>query len=206
MELIKLDGKNLKETAKKAAAALAKGGIVIYPTDTVYGIGVSALDTGAIERLKELKGREKKRPISIIVPDVHHVEEWAEFTPLARKFAEAHLPGALTLVMPARKHIPDSLTLNGAIGVRIPDEPFCLELAKAFGKPYTTTSANKTGMGTPRSADEVMHHFSQDLHKIALIIDGGERSNPNPSTVVSCITETPYVLREGALSREQLGL
>ena len=96
--------------------------------------------------------------------------------------------------------------LNGAIGIRIPNEPFCLELAKAFGRPFTTTSANKAGQGTPRTAQEVMYHFSQQLPQIALIIDGGPRLSPTPSTVVSCVGDTPYVLREGALSREALGL
>lgn len=206
MELITLTNTNIKEAAKKAAAILAKGGIIVYPTDTLYGLGVAADNEDAIERLKLLKGREKKKPISVIVPDVDIMAECGELTPLAEQFANAHLPGPLTLVMPARKHISPNLMLNGAIGVRIPNEPFCIELAKAFKKPYTTTSANKVGQGTPRTAADVMAHFSHQLPQIALVVDGGPRMSPNPSTVISCVGDTPYVLREGALSREALGL
>ena len=102
--------------------------------------------------------------------------------------------------------MPDSLTMNGSVGVRIPAEPFCLALAKEYGKPFTTTSANKAGMGTPRNVEGLMEHFGLDLGKIDLIIDGGDRVGASPSTVVSCVGETPYVLREGALSRKALGL
>lgn len=206
MELITLTDKNVKAAAKKAAAVLAKGGIIVYPTDTLYGLGVAADNENAIERLKDLKGRERKKPISVIVADVEEMAVCGILTPLAEKFAASHLPGPLTLVMPAKRYISPTLMLNGNIGVRIPNEPFCIELAKAFGRPYTTTSANKAGQGTPRTAEEVMAHFSQQLTQIALVIDGGARMSPNPSTVVSCVGDTPYVLREGALSREQLGL
>ncbi len=206
MEIIRLTEGNLKDAAKKAAAVLKKGGIVAYPTDTVYGLGVSVSDLDAIERLRELKGRERKKPVSVIVEDVHHIKECGTLTPLAEKFAAAHLPGALTLVIPANKHMPDALTMNGAVGVRIPNEPFCLALAKEYGKPFTTTSANKAGMGTPRDVENLIVHFGLDIGKIALIIDGGPRPGASPSTVVSCVGDTPYVLREGALSREALGL
>lgn len=206
MEIIRLTEANLKEAAKKAAAVLKKGGIVAYPTDTVYGLGVSISDSGAIERLRTLKGRERKKPVSVIVENVHHIKECGTLTLLAEKFAQTHLPGALTLVIPAGKNMPDSLIMNGAVGVRIPNEPFCLALAKEYGKPFTTTSANKAGMGTPRNVQGLMEHFGMNLGQIDLIIDGGERPGASPSTVISCVGETPYVLREGALSRAELGL
>lgn len=206
MELIKLTNSNVKKAAKKAADVLKKGGIILYPTDTVYGLGVAATNVDAIERLRMLKGRERKRPISVIVADVAGIEKCGELTPLAKRFAATYLPGALTLVIPANPLMPDSLTLNGSIGIRIPNDPFCLALAKEFGKPFTTTSANKAGTGTPRTTQDILEHFRMNLEEIDLVIDGGERLNPNPSTVVSCLTDTPYVLREGVLSREQLGL
>lgn len=206
MDIIRLTDTNLKDAAKKAATVLKKGGIVVYPTDTVYGLGVSIANLDAIDRLRKLKGRERKRPISIIVPDVASIEKCGTLTPLAERFAQNHLPGPLTLVIPANNRMPDALTLNGAVGVRIPAEPFCLALAEAFGAPYTTTSANKAGMGTPRNVEGLMAHFGLSLGQIDLIIDGGERAGANPSTVVSCVGDVPYVLREGALSRAELGL
>lgn len=205
MELIKLDGKNLKEAAKKAAKVLQKGGIIAYPTDTIYGLGVNPFDADAVERLKQLKGRERKKPISVIVQDTHHMGECAHVNETAKKLAQKHLPGPLTLVMPIKKMSAD-ITLNDSVGVRIPNDEFCLALAKEFGHPFTTTSANKAGMGVPRTVDELMQHFRFELNKIDLIVDGGPRTSPNPSTVVSCITDTPYILREGALSRQELGL
>lgn len=206
MELIRLDGNNLQKAAKKAADVLKKGGIILYPTDTVYGLGVAAHNLMAIERLRSLKGRERKRPISVIVPDAASIEKYATLTPLAEKFALEHLPGPLTLVVPANATMPGALTLNGAIGMRVPNEPFCLALAKEFGKPYTTTSANMAGLATPNNVEDILQHFRMNIHEIDLVIDGGARLNPNPSTVVSCVGDTPYVLREGMLSRAQLGL
>ncbi|MGB4076303.1 MAG: L-threonylcarbamoyladenylate synthase [Minisyncoccia bacterium] len=205
MEVIQLDGKNTEAAARRAADVLRKGGIVAYPTDTVYGLGVDPWNPGALELLKGLKGRERKKPISVIVPDVAHIDACAEMNETARKFADAHLPGPLTLVMTA-KHMPEAVMLHGTIGVRVPNDAFCLALGKVFGHPYTTTSANKTSTAVPQTADALMRHFGHELHKIALIIDGGPRTSTMPSTVVSCIGPTPHVLREGALSREQLGL
>lgn len=205
MELIKLDGKNLKEAAKKAAQVLKKGGIVAYPTDTIYGLGVDPFNADAVARLKALKGRETKKPISVIVPDVNHINACAVMNDHARALAEKFLPGPLTLVMPI-KHMPSDITLNDSVGIRVPNDEFCLALAKEYGHPYTTTSANKAGQSVPQTVEELMQHFRFELHKIDLIVDGGPRTSPHPSTVVSCIGDTPYVLREGAISREELGL
>lgn len=205
MELIRLDGKNTEAAAKKAAEALRKGGIVAYPTDTLYGLGVDPWNREAVERLKALKGRERKKPISVIVPDVDHIRACAEMNETAEALAEKFLPGPLTLVMTA-KRMPEDVMLQGTIGIRVPNDPFCLALGRAFGHPYTTTSANKTATSVPTTADELMRHFGHQLHQIAVIIDGGPRSSTVPSTVVSCVGPTPFVLREGALSKADLGL
>lgn len=205
MELIRLTEKNLHEAARRAADALRKGGIVAYPTDTMYGLAVDPWNASAVLALKELKGREKKKPISVIVPDVHHIGECAEVTDTAKALAEKFLPGALTLVLKA-KRMPSDITLNGNIGIRIPNDPFCLALAKAYGKPFTTTSANKAGMAVPEDVDGIMREFAHDLHQIALIVDDGPRRSRFPSTVVTCVTDTPHVLREGAITRKELGL
>ena len=205
MELIRLTERNLQEAAKKAADILRRGGIVVYPTDTLYGLAVDPWNAAAVARMKELKGREKKKPISVIVPNVHYIRECAEVTDAAKALAEKFLPGALTLVLKA-KRMPENITLNGNIGVRIPNDPFCLALAKAYGKPFTTTSANKAGMMVPETVDGIMREFARELHEIALIIDDGPRTSRHPSTVVTCVTDTPHVLREGAITRAELGM
>ena len=124
---------------------------------------------------------------------------------IAEQFAASHLPGPLTLVMRAKK-MPADIMLNGTIGIRIPNDAFCIALGHAFGHPYTTTSANRAGSSVPETVDELMRHFGRELHKIALIVDGGPRHGGTPSTVVSCVGETPYVLREGRLTKQELGL
>lgn len=206
MELIQLTDSNLQHAAQKAATALKRGGIILYPTDTIYGLGVAAHNVQAIERLRDLKGRERKKPISVILKDAQQIEAYATLTPLAAQFARTHLPGPLTLVVPANEVLPDALKLNDAIGIRIPNHPFCLALAREYGKPFTSTSANKAGMMTPRTVEAILEHFRMNLSEIDLVIDGGTLTNPNPSTVVSCVGEVPYVLREGMLSRKDLGL
>jgi len=206
MEIVRLTPDNLEEAAKKASEVLAAGGIVVYPTDTVYGLAVDALDMEALNRLKRLKGRDTKRPISIVVPDLKTMEECGTLNEAARAFASTHLPGPLTLVLPAHPYVPSELTLNGGVGVRIPNDPFCLTLARAYGRPFTTTSANQTHMTTPKTVTELVWHFGPRVSEIALIIDDGERAGGSGSTVVSCLEETPRILRQGVLSREELGL
>jgi L-threonylcarbamoyladenylate synthase len=154
--------------------------------------------------LRTLKGREKKKPISIIVPDIVSIETYAIFNDTTRSLAERFLPGALTLVMQATNRIPEELLLNGAIGIRIPNDPFCLALARAFGKPYTATSANKSGRETPGTIRDVLMQFGHEVNDIALAIDDGDRNGKKPSTVVTTVDGVPYVLREGAIPSHEI--
>lgn len=206
MEIIQLDGMNTEYAAHKAAEVLARGGVVLYPTDTVYGLAVDAQNLPALALVREIKGREKKKPISIVVANIDEISMHSELHPTARALAERHLPGGLTLVLAGKEHIPSELMLNGAVGVRIPNEAFALAIAHIYGRPYTATSANRAGQPTPVSVDRLVDHFSGFLDHIDLIIDGGERTGRVPSTVVTFIDGIPYVLREGMLSREELGL
>lgn len=203
MEILRLSETSVEDAAKKAAKILAKGGLILFPTDTLYGIAADATNPKALAKLRELKGREKKKPISVIVPDTASIERYAVLNDASRMLANRFLPGALTLVLRAKDTIPNELLLNGAIGLRIPDDPFCLALARAFGKPYTATSANKSGRETPGTIREVLMQFGRDVNDIALAIDDGDRHDKKPSTVVMTVDGVPYVLREGAIpSRE----
>lgn len=206
MEIVRLSETSIEEAAKKAAKVLAKGGLVLFPTDTIYGLAVDVTNPRALAKLRELKGREKKKPISIIVPDIASIGTYAVLNYAAHSLAERFLPGALTLVMEATQQIPEEIQLNGAIGIRIPDDAFCLALARAFGKPYTATSANKSGRETSASVREVLMQFGHEVNDIALAIDDGDRNGKKPSTVVTTVDGVPYMLREGAISRESLGL
>ena len=134
------------------------------------------------------------------------MKEYAVVNEAAEALAERFLPGALTLVMQATALMPVSVTLNEAVGIRIPDDPFCLALARAFGRPFTATSANKSGRETPVSVHEVIAQFGHQAHEIHLAIDAGEKKGKQASTVVTTVSGTPHLLREGAISRETLGL
>jgi L-threonylcarbamoyladenylate synthase len=206
MRILRLSEAGIESAAREAALILASGGIVLYPTDTLYGLAVNALDRGALERLKDLKGREKKKPISVVVPDIESMNRYGVLNDSARSLAERFLPGPLTLVVPGTSQLPEELMLNGALGMRIPNDPYCLALAALFKAPYTATSANISGHLTPTTAQEVLAQFGSRMGEIDLVIDDGPREGGIPSTVVTCVTDTPHVLREGALSKTALGL
>lgn len=192
----------VENAAKKAAQVLKNGGIVLFPTDTLYGLAVDVTNPKVLQRLRDLKGREKKKPISVIVSGVDSISAYAQMNDTAQRLAECFLPGALTLVLPATSKIPQEVTLNGSIGIRVPDDAFCLALARAFGKPYTATSANKSGCETPATVSEVIAQFGHAAREIALAIDDGDRKGKTPSTVVTTVDGVPYVLREGAIPRD----
>ncbi|MGE5541344.1 MAG: L-threonylcarbamoyladenylate synthase [Bacillota bacterium] len=204
MEIVRLNQGNLVGAVRLAADILTRGGIVLYPTDTLYGLAVDATNRSALQKLRELKGREKKKPISVVVGDMAGIEAHAEMDSVARHFAKQHLPGALTLVLPGKEHLPEELMLNGAIGIRIPDDPFALALARTFNKPFTATSANRSGLPTAAHPDEIIRQFGSLMPYIDLVIDAGERTSSPGSTVMAFRNGEAVILREGIIPREKL--
>jgi len=204
------------------AQILKNGGIVLYPTDTLYGLGVDALNVDALKKLKELKGRDEKKPISIIVADIAMAKEYADVTPLAEKLATAFLPGKLTLVLSVRMLagklpygnfqnasrkreqipvLPEELTAGTrTVGIRIPKNIFCTNLARDFGRPLTATSANVAGEEPQSSVSAILAQFGERAAMIDATIDAGELLESPPSTVVDARGDRPVILREGAIS------
>ena len=192
---------------KQAAAELHQGNIILYPTDTVYGLGVDALSSEAVIALQNLKGKREDKHFLIIVPSIETISEYAVTNDIALDFAKKFLPGPFTLVLPAKDSLPKELVHDdGTIGIRIPNNQFCLDLAKAFDRPFITTSANISGSETGASVEEILRQFGDRAKKIALVIDEGERPAGKPSTIVRFTSDVPEVIREGVLSREILGL
>ena len=180
-----------------AAAVLEAGGVVAFPTETFYGLGVAALDAAAVHRLFALKGRPESRPLLVLVDDPARVERVALLTERARELIARHWPGALTLVLPARPHVPVDLTAGtGTIGVRQSAHPVARALAAALGAPVTAPSANLTGEAPPTTAADVLRVFDG---RIDLVLDGGPTPGGLPSTVLDVTVEPPRVLREGAV-------
>ena len=181
----------------EAAAVLAAGGVVAFPTETFYGLGVAALDAAAVARLFAVKARPESRPILVLVDDAARVESCARVPARAAELIARHWPGALTLVLPARAVLPAALTAGtGTIGVRQPAHAVARALVTALGAPVTAPSANRSGDPPPTRAEDVLATFEG---RIELILDGGATAGGLPSTVLDLTVEPPRVLREGAV-------
>ena len=182
----------------EAADIILSDGVIGYPTETVYGLGANALSDTAVEKVFDLKGREKNKPILIIAAELDQVKKLvASFPSQAEILAKAFWPGALTMIFEAAPQLSPLLLGGGnQIGIRIPASQICLELIKQCGVPITSTSANITGKENPISAEEVFKYFGS---KLDLIIDGGASPSRVPSTVISIENNKVKLLREGVI-------
>jgi L-threonylcarbamoyladenylate synthase len=189
------------EALSRALEVLRRGGLVAFPTDTVYGVGVSAFDPAGIEQLFTVKGRDTSKAIAVLLGDAADLPRvTAGMNPLAGRLAERFWPGPLTLVVSRHPGLPAALSPQPTIGVRMPDHPVALELLRRAG-PLATTSANLSGQASPVTAQEVMDQLGG---RIALVLDGGRTPGGLASTVVDCTGSAPVILRQGPLSLEEL--
>lgn len=194
---------NLKKQVEKGIAILRQGGIVAYPTDTVYGLGASMNIRQAVERIYQVKQRPLDMALPILVANTSQIEALSKTVPdVARKLISKFLPGALTIVLPASPSVPDTITAGGVtVAVRIPAHPVPLALIEGIGTPLVGTSANLSGRPSPLTASEV---YGQLGDEVDLIIDDGKPCPGTASTVVDVTGEMPVILREGAISREEM--
>jgi len=204
MEVIQLAGNEGMATIK-AASALRRGGVILYPTDTLYGLGADAFSDEAVDRVYAIKGRDFQKPMHAVFSDLQMIEEYAEVNHIARKLAEKFLPGALTLVLKKKAGVEGGIARNmETIGVRIPDNAFCIETARAFGKPFTATSANVASHSTGRTVEEILHQLGREAQKIDLVVTSGLLPQRSPSTVVDVSHGEMNILRIGAMSKSLL--
>ncbi len=186
---------------KHAADVLQHGGLVAFPTDTVYGLAALPFYGAMVERLFAVKGRVNTKAIAVLVGDIAHVERVAyKMTGISLRLAERFWPGPLTLVVPGKKDLPDVLSQNNSVGVRMPDHPLALALLREVG-PLAVTSANLSGQENTTTAQEVMEQLGGRIH---LILDGGRATSRVPSTVVDCCGPELSLLREGPISFDKL--
>ena len=177
-----------------AARTVREGGLVVYPTETVYGLGADALNPEAVESVFEAKGRDRSKPLSLGVPSVDRALEFVTPTEREVRFMHAFLPGPVTVVVPKRDTVPDALTGGReTVGVRVPDHEVALALFEAAGTPVTATSANRSGAGSSRTVDEV----DPAIRERATVLDAGETPGTE-STVVD--VRANRVVREGAFA------
>jgi len=180
---------------------LKNGGLVAFPTDTVYGLASLPFKAENVEGLFSAKGRSNTRAIAILIGDYKDLQRVTDqFDERALRIANRFWPGPLTLVVPKLPSLPDVLSPDGTIGVRMPDHPIALALLREIG-PLAVTSANLSGEDNPNTADEVYRQLNKRVH---LIVDGGKTAGGVPSTVLDCIATSLTILRQGPIALESI--
>lgn len=187
------------EAVQKTIEVLKKGGLVVYPTETVYGLGVDATSEKALEKLWQFKGERGDKPVLVAVSDMAMAGKYVDFSDLGKKVVQKYWPGAVAIVavsknMVAKKAQSESKNL----GLRNPDNKDILEIISVFGKPITSTSANISGAMTARSLVEFLSTVPSERQElIDLFIDAGELPLRQPSTIVDTTGEEIKILRQG---------
>lgn len=190
---------------KEASKVLKNGGLVVFPTETCYGIGADATNQVAIDKLLEYKTKEKDKPFSIAVSNLDMAKKYAHLNKMALNAYNNYLPGPVTVVSKGNNKLANNVqSSQGTIGIRIPDYKLITDIVDFYGLPMTATSANASYKKTPYNIDDIFNNISQkqkDL--IDLVIDAGELKHNPPSTVIDTTLDNIYVLREGNLKLDK---
>jgi len=200
--VIRVDPENPDLDLLREVAEVARnGGLVAFPTETVYGLGTNAFKEDSVRRIFEVKRRPPDNPVSVLVSDPDQVEKIGRVNDVALKLIREFFPGPITVVVDG-KDIPDVVTAGtGKVAVRMPDHPIALKIVEFAGVPLATPSANVSGKPSPTSADHVLQDF---MGKIDIVVDGGETGIGIESTVVDTTTAPPRIIRPGAIPPEEI--
>ncbi|MCH9023704.1 MAG: threonylcarbamoyl-AMP synthase [candidate division Zixibacteria bacterium] len=199
--LLKIDSSTPDTSAVTLACnALNDGELVVVPTETLYGILSRVDNTAALEKLFELKGRDRNKPLSIFVKKISQLKDYAEMSPVSELIAGKFLPGPLTLVLRSKMDFGKLITREGKTGFRLSANPLIQKILDKIEVPVTATSANFSGSAANESAMIIKEKFGS---KIAVYLDGGRLNNP-ASTVVEVIDDKVNILREGAISKTDI--
>ncbi len=187
----------------RAVEVLRSGGLIAFPTETVYGLGADATNEAAVRRVFTVKGRPGHHPLIVHLGSPDALDEWSTgASPAARALASALWPGPLTLLVPRARRVLDSVTGGrDTVGLRVPDQPLALELLAEFGGGVAAPSANRFGRVSPTTAEHVRADLGDDVD---LVLDGGACAVGVESTIVDTTVDPPVVLRPGGISAEQL--
>jgi L-threonylcarbamoyladenylate synthase len=198
MEFLKVTRHNKEDVIKKAVECIIRGGIVAFPTETFYGLGVHFSNEEALKRLYELKKRPFEKAIPVIIGHPSLIRMLSHEIPEeALRLMEKYWPGPLTIVLKAKEGLSPLLTANtGKIAVRLPGDSLALDIVRAAPFPVTATSANPSGALPAEEAQEVLKYFGDTVD---LIIDGGKTPGSTPSTIVEIVKGHPKVLRKGVI-------
>ncbi len=202
-EQVRIGGADdLNPAIHRAARVLAGGGVILYPTDTLYGLGCLAGHAAAVKRVYAIKGKPETKPSLVLVDSVEMAGGMAAVVPpLARRLMDLFWPGPLTLVLEAAPGVPDLLTAGtGKVGIRLPADEFCRRLVNRCGSPLVSTSANRSGVEPSAAFTALLREFGGEVD---LAVDSGERQSP-PSTIVDVSEGVLTIVREGVVSALEL--
>ena len=193
--------KATKDNIKSAAQIIKTGGVVVFPTETVYGLGCDPLNTKAVQRLLTVKG-DRKKPFPVLVASLDDASRVATFSDNGKKLARKFWPCPLTIVLPKKDDLDDVVTFGlNTVGLRAPNNQVALSLIELSGGLLIGSSANLTGESPPRSVSEMSKKL---IEKVDLVLDGGPTTEGTPSTVVDLTLDNPKILREGSISLKQI--
>lgn len=191
-KILKPTEKNLKIAAKK----ILSGGVVCYPTDTIYGLATNPFCDHAVKKIFEIKGRDENKPIIVLIPKNFDLENFVEISDKAKKIIEKYWPGPLTIVFKAKQKFSNLVSAGlDTIALRMPNNPVTLKLLELAG-PITSTSANISGQETINNPQKLKQIFNS---KLEIILDGGMVENQVASTLLDLTGEKPKILRQGSL-------
>lgn len=183
-----------------AVKAIHNKGVIIFPTETAYGLGCDATNEEAIKKIFDIKGRDAQKSLPIVVSDAHMAREYALLNPKAEYLMEKYMPGPLTLVVERKGNLPDVLSKEG-VAFRIPSKEFTRILVQEAGVPIVSTSAN---YNTEKPLYRILDVIDEFKEKVNVILDAGDLPPVHPSTIIDLRTDEPKVLREGPLSSKEL--
>ncbi len=203
-ERIDLSQTDTAVAAARAAATLAAGGIVIYPTETVYGVGVDATNQAAIDRVLQYKSRREGKPLSVAVTDGTMADRYVHRNEQARSLYKRFLPGPITVVSKSRGVVANGVASEfDTLGIRIPDHELILEIARQFDGGFTATSANASGKKRPYSVEDILEELTPaQIDMIDLILDAGTLPPNEPSSVIDTTLSTPVTVRSGSIGKK----
>jgi tRNA threonylcarbamoyl adenosine modification protein (Sua5/YciO/YrdC/YwlC family) len=183
-----------KRLIAKAVDILKTGGVIAYPTDTIYGFGCDILNKKAIQRIYQIKKRDRSKPFSFICSDLKNISEYAQVTDYAYKTMKRLLPGPYTFILPGTKLVPKiMLTKRKTVGIRVPNNNICLAIVEALGHPIISTSVGWSAREVLNDPQQIEETFGS---QIELTIDGGILAN-QPSSIISLLDDLPEIIRAG---------
>lgn len=193
-----------KEAIEQTAECLKNGGLVVYPTETAYGLGAAINRPEALQKIWRLKGRDEKKPLSLLVKNLAMAKRLAYFSPLALKIWQGFLPGPLTLVLPKKKAVPLLVSRETTVGLRCPLFPLTQALSQKLGTAFTATSANLSGRPTVYDIGELKKQLGGEFEKIDLVLDAGPLPVRPTSTVIGVEGEKIKLFREGPIGLDKI--